>query len=266
MRILLIRHGDPDYVNDTLTEKGHREAALLAEAAPDMNLGTCFVSPLGRAQDTAAYSLDKTGLTAETLDWLEEFPARVDLNEHPGFSDAYQNVRMKDGKYVPRVVWDMVPAYWTEHPEYFDREKWRESEITCYTNVIEKYDWVTGGLDAFLASGGYGALLCWIHYFFRSSFDKIDPVVTIQLREAVEERILAPYMNNDGMWWMAFRWKPGQIINNWNPWCNSDVLQCFLLMENDKERLSKAVYRTMRFCEGGRSLRGRAFLLAACRG
>ena len=25
MRILLIRHGDPDYVNDTLTEKGRRE-------------------------------------------------------------------------------------------------------------------------------------------------------------------------------------------------------------------------------------------------
>ena len=40
MRILLIRHGDPDYDNDTLTEKGRREAALLAEAAPHMNLGT----------------------------------------------------------------------------------------------------------------------------------------------------------------------------------------------------------------------------------
>ena len=70
MRILLIRHGDPDYENDTLTEKGRREAALLAEAAPYMNLGTCFVSPLGRAQDTAAYSLKKIGRTAETLDWL----------------------------------------------------------------------------------------------------------------------------------------------------------------------------------------------------
>ena len=34
MRILLIRHGDPDYEHDTLTEKGRREAALLAEAAP----------------------------------------------------------------------------------------------------------------------------------------------------------------------------------------------------------------------------------------
>ena len=31
MRILIIRHGDPDYENDTLTEKGHREASLLAE-------------------------------------------------------------------------------------------------------------------------------------------------------------------------------------------------------------------------------------------
>ena len=31
MRILIIRHGDPDYANDTLTEKGHREAKLLAE-------------------------------------------------------------------------------------------------------------------------------------------------------------------------------------------------------------------------------------------
>ena len=28
---LFIRHGDPDYINDTLTKKGHREAKLLAE-------------------------------------------------------------------------------------------------------------------------------------------------------------------------------------------------------------------------------------------
>lgn len=39
MRILLIRHGDPDYVNDTLTEKGRREAALLAKRAVSMNMG-----------------------------------------------------------------------------------------------------------------------------------------------------------------------------------------------------------------------------------
>ena len=31
MRLLFIRHGDPDYVNDTLTEKGRIEARLLAD-------------------------------------------------------------------------------------------------------------------------------------------------------------------------------------------------------------------------------------------
>ena len=51
MRILFIRHGDPDYINDTLTKKGHREAKLLAERAADLNLGSCYVSPLGRAKD-----------------------------------------------------------------------------------------------------------------------------------------------------------------------------------------------------------------------
>ena len=45
MRILMIRHGDPDYVNDTLTEKGWREAALLADTAKDLSLGDCYVSP-----------------------------------------------------------------------------------------------------------------------------------------------------------------------------------------------------------------------------
>lgn len=30
MRLIFVRHGEPDYVNDTLTEKGWREAELLA--------------------------------------------------------------------------------------------------------------------------------------------------------------------------------------------------------------------------------------------
>ena len=31
MRLLIVRHGDPDYEHDTLTEKGWREAELLSE-------------------------------------------------------------------------------------------------------------------------------------------------------------------------------------------------------------------------------------------
>lgn len=70
MRLLFVRHGDPDYVHDTLTEKGHREAAFLAERAEDLEMGTCLVSPLGRAQATAGYCMKKLGRTAKTLGWL----------------------------------------------------------------------------------------------------------------------------------------------------------------------------------------------------
>ena len=31
MRLLFIRHGDPDYEHDSLTPKGEREAELLAD-------------------------------------------------------------------------------------------------------------------------------------------------------------------------------------------------------------------------------------------
>ena len=97
-----------------------------------------------------------------------------------------------------------------------------------------------------LGSGGYGALMAWGHYFFRAPFDKINPVVSLQMRKVIKERVLDPYMNDDKMWWMAFDRKPGGIINNWNPWCNSNALQCFLLLEDDKDRLAEAVYRSMK--------------------
>lgn len=98
MRILLIRHGDPDYVNDTLTEKGRREAALLAKRAVSMNMGECYKSPLGRAKDTATPCLEVTGKTAEILDWLQEFPAQVDLNKNPELEKAYPDVK-KEGEH-----------------------------------------------------------------------------------------------------------------------------------------------------------------------
>ena len=155
MRILFIRHGDPDYVNDTLTEKGHHEAALLAERAEELNLGTCFVSPLGRAQDTAGYSLRKTGKSAETLDWLREFPARIDLNEAVHLQCAYPTADKADGRYTPRIVWDVTPSYWMKHTELMDAAAWRRSEICKSSDAEEVYDRVTKAFDAFLAGRGY---------------------------------------------------------------------------------------------------------------
>ena len=104
-------------------------------------------------------------------------------------------------------------------------------------------DWREQIID--LGSGNYGSMLAWVYYFFHDTFDKADPVISLRLRHELQERILDPYMENDREWWMAFHWKPGEIINNWNPWCNSNVLQCYLLLEEDRDKLTDAVWRTM---------------------
>jgi broad specificity phosphatase PhoE len=72
MRILLIRHADPDYSIDSLTPKGHAEAKALADFLVREPLAGLFTSPLGRARATAAYTEAATGLTAGVEPWTRE--------------------------------------------------------------------------------------------------------------------------------------------------------------------------------------------------
>ena len=49
MRLIFIRHAEPDYSIDSLTEKGWREAKLLAERTKRWKVDEFYCSPLGRA-------------------------------------------------------------------------------------------------------------------------------------------------------------------------------------------------------------------------
>ena len=95
-----------------------------------------------------------------------------------------------------------------------------------------------------LTAGDLGSLLSWVYYFMHEEFDKIDPEISRRLYRELDERIMKPYLNNDSFWWLAANYK-GQRVNNWNPWCNSNCLMTFMLLENDVDRLSKAVSRSM---------------------
>lgn len=95
-----------------------------------------------------------------------------------------------------------------------------------------------------LTTGDLGGFLSWTYYFMHDSFDKIDPEISRRLRYELETRIMIPYLTNNSFGWMARNYN-GRMLNNWNPWCNSNVLMCFMLMENDRDRLAKAVYLTM---------------------
>lgn len=140
MRLLFIRHAEPDYDNDTITEKGKREAALLARYMKDVNVTAFYCSPLGRAKDTAAATLELVGRDAQICDWLREFP---------GYTCD------KDG--VRHIPWDRMPGIWTKEPRYYDRDRWYTTPLMkSGDNTVETcYKTVCGELDGLLSSYGY---------------------------------------------------------------------------------------------------------------
>ena len=97
-----------------------------------------------------------------------------------------------------------------------------------------------------LHQGGMAQMLSWTYYFLKPQFDAIDPVIAIRLRDELQKRELDPYLRRDDFWWMATNYKPGRMVNNWNPWCNSNALFCFMLLEDDPDVLTKAICKSMR--------------------
>lgn len=140
MRLLLIRHGDPDYLHDDLTDVGRREAGILAERIAPMEVAQYYVSPLGRAKATAAPTLTKAGRKASEREWLQEFSIPVARPDLEGMS---------------QVPWDWLPEHWTRDPRFFDPVLWKENEIFRAAGVGEAYDAVTAAFDALLAEHGY---------------------------------------------------------------------------------------------------------------
>ena len=83
MEVILIRHADPDYKKDTITEKGHQEAKALSLSLKGSRLDNLYVSPLGRAQETCRYIAEALKVKPVTLDWLREIQLDVDLGYAP---------------------------------------------------------------------------------------------------------------------------------------------------------------------------------------
>lgn len=72
MRILFIRHGEPDYEKDDLTETGLRQAELVAQRLKDEGIEEIWSSTQGRALNTAKFTADLLGLPVKTADFIRE--------------------------------------------------------------------------------------------------------------------------------------------------------------------------------------------------
>ena len=120
MKLIFIRHGDPDYINDSLTEKGRKEAEFLADRVSKMKIDRIYASPLGRAKATMQACLDrmdKDGIeypAPVTLEWLKEFHPLITRPDKPDKGS---------------ICWDWMPEDWTEKEEFYDFDKWTENPV-----------------------------------------------------------------------------------------------------------------------------------------
>ena len=72
MRIIFVRHGEPDYARDRLTEVGRAQAAAAAERLAGEGISEIYASPCGRASETASYAAKRLGLPVTILDYMHE--------------------------------------------------------------------------------------------------------------------------------------------------------------------------------------------------
>ncbi|NMA96169.1 MAG: histidine phosphatase family protein [Clostridiales bacterium] len=139
MRIYIIRHGDPDYALDSLTERGFKEAEILADRMDKLSITDLYCSPLGRAVATAEPTIKRTGLKSEILPWLREFTGKIEDPDNPG---------------KMRIPWNLSPRFWLGQSEFYHKDNWIHNPYVAAGDMVDKYNMVTKHFDELLSEYG----------------------------------------------------------------------------------------------------------------
>ena len=116
MRIILIRHGEPDYEKDCLTAVGHEQATIAAQRLLKEGIEEIYSSPLGRARQTAEYFSKASGIkNIQILDFMQEirFGREGELYDKKWNPWLGVDALVKSGK-------DLQTPDWREYPVFKD--------------------------------------------------------------------------------------------------------------------------------------------------
>lgn len=139
MRLYIIRHADPDYPNNTITPKGHEEAKALAKRMAKAGLSRIYTSPLGRAQHTAQYTVDATGIEPVVLPWTAEL--------------SIDGVTGMDGE--KWAAWNLEGQIIRGNEQLPHHENWHEQPELTHYDYRAHYQQLCSDSDTFLSELGY---------------------------------------------------------------------------------------------------------------
>jgi len=140
MRIIFVRHGEPDYENDCLTATGHVQAEVVAKRLADEGIEEIYSSPMGRAQMTMQKFADShPDLPVRTLDFMHEINwgsisgKELELEGHP---------------------WNCVNKMISEGLNICDTE-WKQGPYFYDNIAVLEAEFIAEQIDGWLLSLGY---------------------------------------------------------------------------------------------------------------
>ena len=136
MRLYIVRHGEPDYATDSLTERGRCEAAALGNWFVAEKIDTIYCSPLGRARQTAEIATKSIGKSFAIEPWTRELDYfRIENTELAAWNVPGEKVR-QDAYLKNPANWESIP-------------------VLDITKMRSEYARVAAASDDFLARNGY---------------------------------------------------------------------------------------------------------------
>ncbi|MBR5407604.1 MAG: histidine phosphatase family protein [Lachnospiraceae bacterium] len=143
MRLILVRHGEPDYKNDCLTNKGIQQAKNTAARLEKEGISAIYSSPMGRAFETAGYTADSQGLKVKILDFMHE----IDWGD-------IQECKEEDKLLYNGHPWALGFKLLTENPGYVGSGDWDNHHYFKDNKCLNDYKKVSSCIDDFLDSFG----------------------------------------------------------------------------------------------------------------
>lgn len=138
MKIIIIRHAEPDYENNTLTPKGFKEADLLGRYLKDKKIDYIYCSPLKRAMYTADGILKYKKIPIEYCDFLKEIYVEVDLP----YAKNHLN-------------WDLRPSYLNSDDNLFNDKEWINVDGFNCEELKRRFNDLKTGVCDILEKHGY---------------------------------------------------------------------------------------------------------------
>lgn len=137
MRMIFVRHGEPDYEKDCLTETGRQQAIAVSKRLVDENISEIYSSPMGRALETASYTASLVNLNVSKLNFMRELIWGGDGVPEEGHPWTLSSLMLDNDNF------DFYRQDWQKHP-YFEKNI-----------VTENYFSICHSFDKFLESFGY---------------------------------------------------------------------------------------------------------------